>query len=104
MSDHDRNRSDPNVLRVINKMRLRSEAGLKKYGVDTTRKDLSVSEWLIHLQEELMDAAVYVERLIDTANKADIEGRLDELHELTEHHEVRNWPRWVQERKKELAK
>ncbi len=29
------------------------------------RTDLSVHEWLVHLQEELMDAAVYVERLME---------------------------------------
>ena len=28
------------------------------------RTDLSTIEWLTHLQEELMDAAVYVERLL----------------------------------------
>ena len=28
------------------------------------REDLNIQDWLTHLQEELMDAAVYVERLI----------------------------------------
>ena len=28
------------------------------------REDLTNEEWLIHLQEELMDASVYVERLL----------------------------------------
>lgn len=37
--------------------------GLQKYGVTVARTDLKLSEWLQHLQEELMDAAVYVERL-----------------------------------------
>lgn len=41
----------------------RAERGMKKYGVNAARQDLSLSEWLQHLQEELLDAAVYVERL-----------------------------------------
>ena len=55
--------SDPNVLAVTNKMIERMETGKEKYGVDTTRTDIDLLGWLTHLQEELMDAAVYVERL-----------------------------------------
>ena len=29
------------------------------------REDLNMLEWLTHLQEELMDATVYVQKLID---------------------------------------
>jgi hypothetical protein len=36
---------------------------MSKYGVNTMREDLSPLEWLQHLQEELMDACVYVEKL-----------------------------------------
>jgi hypothetical protein len=38
-------------------------AGHAKYGVTTERTDISLAGWLQHLQEELLDAAVYVERL-----------------------------------------
>ena len=41
----------------------RSKTGLKKYGTTMERNDLSLIEWLQHLQEELMDACVYVEKL-----------------------------------------
>lgn len=41
----------------------RSIVGLNKYGVTTLRDDLMVLDWLQHLQEELCDAAVYVEAL-----------------------------------------
>jgi hypothetical protein len=34
-----------------------------KYGVNTERTDLTTLEWLQHLQEELMDASVYIEKL-----------------------------------------
>jgi hypothetical protein len=53
--------SDPVVERVVDKFRSRSQAGIKKYGVTLERDDLSKREWLIHLQEELMDAVNYIE-------------------------------------------
>ena len=48
---------------VINKFRKRSEAGMLKYNTTLDRTDLSTLDWLTHLQEELMDAILYVERL-----------------------------------------
>ena len=59
---------DPNVAAVITKHKQRAEQGLQKYGVDTTRTDSSIKEWLEHLQEELMDAAVYIERILNDAS------------------------------------
>lgn len=41
----------------------RRDVGRSKYGTTMERKDLSLLEWLQHLQEELLDAAVYVEKL-----------------------------------------
>jgi hypothetical protein len=58
-----REESDRNVEEVVAQLRWRAEKGLQKYGVTTERKDLSVLEWLQHLQEELMDASVYIEKL-----------------------------------------
>lgn len=55
---------DPNVTLVTGKYHTRAQQGFLKYGVDTTRDDLSTEEWLVHLQEELMDATVYIERLL----------------------------------------
>jgi hypothetical protein len=49
---------------VINKIRSRAEVGLNKYGVTMERNDLSFLQWMKHLQEELMDASVYIERII----------------------------------------
>ena len=54
---------DRNVKNVITQLRSREEKGMSKYGVNTERKDLSTLEWLQHLQEELMDATVYIEKL-----------------------------------------
>lgn len=55
---------------VARKILERAEFGLAKYGVTVERTDLSTLDWLVHTQEELMDAVVYLERLIrDERNK-----------------------------------
>ena len=54
---------DVNVEWVVTQLRDREEEGLRKYGVNTERVDLTTLEWLQHLQEELMDASVYIEKL-----------------------------------------
>lgn len=54
---------DVNVEAVRKKLRQRSEVGISKYGVTTADSTLNVLDWLRHLQEELLDAAVYVETL-----------------------------------------
>ena len=48
---------------VIEQIRKRAKVGEGKYGATLERKDLNLFEWLQHLQEELMDAACYVEKL-----------------------------------------
>lgn len=55
---------DPNVEAVRLKLKQRAEVGFKKYGVDTTRNDLTHLQWLVHAQEEALDLAVYLERII----------------------------------------
>lgn len=54
---------DKIVKSVIDKYAERSEVGQKKYGTTLERDDLTLVEWLKHLQEELMDATLYVEKL-----------------------------------------
>ena len=49
--------------RVIEQIRQRAIKGKEKYGVTLEREDLSILDWLQHLQEELMDATAYIERL-----------------------------------------
>ena len=60
---------DKNVENVVKQLRDREEEGLLKYGVSTERTDLSTLEWLQHLQEELMDASVYIEKLKHQLNE-----------------------------------
>ena len=50
--------------KVCSKILDRAEVGKKKYGTTMERVDLSSLEWLIHAQEEAMDLAVYLEKLI----------------------------------------
>jgi uncharacterized protein YlxW (UPF0749 family) len=56
-------KTDSIVDSVIDKLISRANAGKKKYNTDLDRNDLSLSEWLTHLQEELLDAANYIEKL-----------------------------------------
>jgi hypothetical protein len=55
--------SDQVVLSVIEKYAKRSEIGIAKYGttLETNNKD----NYLKHLQEELMDATLYIQKIID---------------------------------------
>ena len=54
---------DPVVQCVVNKFVDRSDVGYAKYG-KTLRDDQSdIYVWLNHLQEELMDATLYLQRL-----------------------------------------
>ena len=48
---------------VVVQLRTRAKKGKLKYGTTMERDDLSPLQWLQHLQEELMDAAVYVEKI-----------------------------------------
>jgi hypothetical protein len=59
----DTPKKDSYVQIVKAKFEERSQRGIKKYGTNLEREDLDIFEWLNHLQEELMDATLYVERL-----------------------------------------
>ena len=54
---------DSIVFRIIQKFRERSEVGQKKYGTTLDRQDLELLDWITHLQEEMMDAILYCEKL-----------------------------------------
>jgi len=63
---------DPILLKVLAKYYERSERGVKKYGRTLDRDDLSFIDWLNHLQEELMDATLYIEKLKKESQKKSI--------------------------------
>lgn len=54
---------------VLDKYLDRAVAGKNKYGTDMDRNDLNVVQWLQHLQEEMMDATLYVEKLLQEQEK-----------------------------------
>jgi hypothetical protein len=54
--------SDQIVLEVIEKYAQRSERGINKYG--TTLEQNNHDNYLKHLQEELMDATLYLQKLM----------------------------------------
>lgn len=55
--------SDTIVTSVVEKYLERSRVGKQKYGTTLDREDLDKIQWLVHLQEELMDATLYIEKL-----------------------------------------
>tara|TARA_R100000742_G_C4238302_1_gene58497 strand:+ start:413 stop:679 length:267 start_codon:yes stop_codon:yes gene_type:complete len=54
---------DPVVATVIQRMSDRSAEGMEKYGCTMMRDDVTTIGWIDHAIEELLDAAVYLERL-----------------------------------------
>jgi hypothetical protein len=54
---------DSIVESVIKKFKDRSDVGIKKYGTTLDRKDINFDGWAEHLQQELMDGILYLERL-----------------------------------------
>lgn len=57
---------DKIVEQLIDKYRQRSELGIKKYG--TTLEANNTDNFLIHLQQELMDGSLYIEKLLNDTN------------------------------------
>ena len=53
------------IDRVIQKFKDRSDVGFKKYGVTLKDDDQPLDTWLTHIQEELMDAVNYIEKVKD---------------------------------------
>jgi hypothetical protein len=54
---------DPVVERVVDKFVSRSDIGYAKYGVTLNDDKSNIFQWMNHLQEELMDAVLYLQRL-----------------------------------------
>jgi len=84
----EKQNTDQIVLEVIEKYAQRSEIGQAKYGttLETNNKD----NYLKHLQEELMDATLYLQKLIsldkeitklvrDHSNDAELGAKIREL-------------------------
>ena len=65
MDNDERVFRDPVVKRVVDKFRERSDAGYAKYGTtldeERTTKMKGLMKYLIDIQEELMDAILYIQ-------------------------------------------
>lgn len=62
-SDDTSGKVDPIVEKVKRKYDLRSAIGITKYGTTLEDNPDGFYEFLNHLQEELMDATLYIEKL-----------------------------------------
>ena len=60
---------DKFVKQVVDKYTDRSEVGFKKYGTTLEREDIDLIGWLNHLQDELMDGTLYIEKLKEELGK-----------------------------------
>ena len=77
IENEDSDFRDPVVKRVVDKFRLRSDEGFLKYGTtlheERTTKMKGLMKYLVDIQEELMDAILYIqtaqEELKDVLNE-----------------------------------
>ena len=80
MDNDERVFRDPVVKRVVDKFRERSNEGYRKYGTtlheERTTKMKGLMKYLVDIQEELMDAILYVQ----TARE-ELKDILDEISE-----------------------
>jgi hypothetical protein len=75
---------DPVVKRVVNKFVSRSDVGFAKYGVTLDKDPSEMFEWLNHLQEELMDAVLYLQKAKEVYSTDIQEDLLSELEVVDE--------------------
>ena len=60
---------DPVVERVVDKFVSRSDVGFEKYGITLNNDKSNLFAWINHLQEELMDAVLYMQKLKETTTE-----------------------------------
>ena len=76
---------DPVVERVVDKFVSRSDIGFAKYGVTLNEDKSNLFAWINHLQEELMDAVLYMQKLKESSTEEMQEALLRniDIHEET---------------------
>ena len=70
---------DPVVERVVDKFVSRSDVGFAKYGVTLEDDKSNLFAWINHLQEELMDAVLYMQKLKESSTEEMQEALLKNL-------------------------
>ena len=73
---------DPVVKRVVNKFVSRSDVGFEKYGITLDSDPSDIFTWLNHLQEELMDAVLYLQKAKEVYTD-DLQDNLNDKYEKT---------------------
>jgi len=72
---------DPVVQRVVDKFVSRSDVGFEKYGVTLDEDKSNIFQWINHLQEELMDAVLYLQKLKEESTEELQQTLLDSFNE-----------------------
>lgn len=72
---------DPVVERVVDKFVSRSDVGYAKYGVTLEEDKSNIFQWINHLQEELMDAVLYLQKLKEESTDELQQTLLDSFNE-----------------------
>ena len=72
---------DPVVERVVDKFVSRSDVGYEKYGVTLNDDKSNIFQWINHLQEELMDAVLYLQKLKEESTDELQQALLDSFNE-----------------------
>jgi len=80
---------DPVVNRVVDKFVSRSDVGFQKYGITLEDDKSKMFEWLNHLQEELMDAVLYLQKAKETYTDEEQE-RMNALFDINDKREDLN--------------
>ena len=72
---------DPVVERVVDKFVSRSDVGYEKYGVTLNDDKSNIFQWINHLQEELMDAVLYLQKLKEESTDELQQALIDSFNE-----------------------
>ena len=65
------NRTEDSIVKsLIQKFWDRSSRGVEEYGTTLEQNKLSIMKWVRHLQEELMDASLYLEKINSIYHKS----------------------------------
>jgi len=60
---------------VIDKIKARAKKGIEKFGGNMMQSERPVAEWLMEAQEEAMDTAVYIQRILISIAQEQQKGR-----------------------------
>ena len=74
---------DKLVKKVMNKMALRGNQGMIKFGNTMEDAKKTKKEWLIEAQQEALDMAVYLEKCIEDESVVSWEGETVKIKDIT---------------------